>query len=403
MTFLLTKNIQIMKHHYLRRLKKLPFLLLFALLFGTGKAQNVEVGIVHITGQTAFVRLYLTNNIVGCCTVTNMVVNIYDSRNQWVTGVSTQPFSGGVNFMDMGLTTNETFRVNYTTGYVSKTYYFNTSKNIGSTMCDLQWIGADPAQAPTFSNITRTGATVNTRMPALSAPTAGSRTATLRYLARSVGYRDWGLMGTTTSTSLSGYVASYAAPGVVLNGALPNMEFEFCTIVTLTVNQPSVLCYPSGYFVAPYGNYSFTSPIVRVRTAPRMAAPNNLVLTVDSSLLAGDKKVEIIDKSPIITPSDTELDFTSHLKQITIANKTTDLVVYPNPVNSTLNIQDKFEANALINIVDGEGKLVKQVVPVASPEKQLITVDVSKLTAGIYFVNYLSAGKVVKTSKIVKK
>lgn len=392
-----------MKYYSLQRLKKLPFVLVLALLFVTGKAQNVDAGIVHITGGFAFVRLNLTNSIVGCCTVTNMVVNIYDSRNQWVIGFSTQPFSSGVNFFDVNLATNETYRVDYTTGYVSKSYSFNTSKNIGSTMCDLQWIGADPAPAPTFSNITRTGATLNTRMPALSAPTAGSRTATLRYLARSLGYRDWGLIGTTTTTSLSGYVASYPAPPVVLNGALPNMEFEFCTIVTLTVNQPAVLCYPSGYFVAPYGNYSFTSPITRVRTAPRMAAPNDPVLTVDSLLLAGDKKVEIINKSPIITPSDTELDFTSHLKQITMANKTTDLVVYPNPVASTLNIQDKFEANTLIHIVDGEGKVVKQVVPLASPEKQLIRVDVSKLPAGIYFVNHLSFGKVVKTAKIVKK
>lgn len=68
--------------------------------------------------------------------------------------------------------------------------------------------------------------------------------------------------------------------------------------------------------------------------------------------------------------------------------------VYPNPVMDVLNVSAL--GNAAFDVVDAKGAVVKNIAPIDG------RLDVSGLTAGLYFVRCQSVGK-VQTISFVKK
>ncbi len=75
-----------------------------------------------------------------------------------------------------------------------------------------------------------------------------------------------------------------------------------------------------------------------------------------------------------------------------IKNQNSDIVLYPNPTSSTLNIEVKQQT--LITIVNVLGEVVK-----TETINGLSTIDVSALNAGIYFIQDLKLGKAIKFIK----
>jgi len=75
-----------------------------------------------------------------------------------------------------------------------------------------------------------------------------------------------------------------------------------------------------------------------------------------------------------------------------IKNQNSDIVLYPNPTSSTLNIEVKQQT--LITIVNVLGEVVK-----TETINGLSIIDVSALHAGIYFVQDLKSGKPIKFIK----
>jgi len=75
-----------------------------------------------------------------------------------------------------------------------------------------------------------------------------------------------------------------------------------------------------------------------------------------------------------------------------IKNQNSDIVLYPNPTSSTLNIEVKQQT--LITIVNVLGEVVK-----TETINELGTIDVSALNAGIYFIQDLKLGKAIKFIK----
>ena len=62
--------------------------------------------------------------------------------------------------------------------------------------------------------------------------------------------------------------------------------------------------------------------------------------------------------------------------------------IYPNPTDGELNISYNVGANQLTKVVirDLSGKLIKEVSVSSQSGKNLVTIDVSKLDAGVYLI-----------------
>jgi len=75
-----------------------------------------------------------------------------------------------------------------------------------------------------------------------------------------------------------------------------------------------------------------------------------------------------------------------------------DLIIYPNPTNSWLNIESTSEKISLIEIFDGSGRLMLTQAP-DNPTHSLL--DFSSFSDGIYFVR-VSSSQNIKTHKISK-
>jgi hypothetical protein len=79
---------------------------------------------------------------------------------------------------------------------------------------------------------------------------------------------------------------------------------------------------------------------------------------------------------------------------------TNNIYIYPNPVNTTLNIElEKVPLDATIQIINATGQLVK-VNNMSDNKKQ---VDVSQLTTGIYFIRITTDNKDIFVQKFIKK
>lgn len=107
---------------------------------------------------------------------------------------------------------------------------------------------------------------------------------------------------------------------------------------------------------------------------------------------------------PIITTSEGfSMDVTQGFHQSNIHvvsvenNEEIGISIYPNPTNNFVNIES--EKPLRVSIMDISGRLIR-VVDVTDSNKQ---VDVTDLSRGTYTLIFESAGKIVKTVKIVKQ
>ncbi|MEA3445257.1 MAG: T9SS type A sorting domain-containing protein [Bacteroidota bacterium] len=80
--------------------------------------------------------------------------------------------------------------------------------------------------------------------------------------------------------------------------------------------------------------------------------------------------------------------------------KNTNWQIYPNPVedNLKINFDDQSEKNNAISIFDFTGR---QIMQINKNIVGLISIDVSDLNNGIYFIQ-IESGKITSTSKFVK-
>jgi hypothetical protein len=90
-----------------------------------------------------------------------------------------------------------------------------------------------------------------------------------------------------------------------------------------------------------------------------------------------------------------------------VVENTSDVYIalYPNPFSTTITFEFYLDEikNASISIVDMIGNVVKNVQASAlQPENNKITIDLSKLSSGIYFCQFRYGGK-IQTIKLVKK
>ena len=85
-------------------------------------------------------------------------------------------------------------------------------------------------------------------------------------------------------------------------------------------------------------------------------------------------------------------------KEESIAELTSSINVYPNPVNDVLFIETEVEINEVV-VYDVYGR---QQVNMTTGQQEVMTVEVSNLNAGVYFVKVVTnEGEVVK--RFVKK
>jgi hypothetical protein len=88
-----------------------------------------------------------------------------------------------------------------------------------------------------------------------------------------------------------------------------------------------------------------------------------------------------------------EVNYTTYTTGVEI-NQLTDISIYPNPANGTININGI--ANSDVVIYDIAGKLIKEFKDLSST-----TIDISDMTQGVYFLN-VSNKDGVKTLKFIK-
>jgi hypothetical protein len=77
-------------------------------------------------------------------------------------------------------------------------------------------------------------------------------------------------------------------------------------------------------------------------------------------------------------------------------DKSTELVVYPNPAENILNFKSSFEISQ-IRVYSSDGRLIENYF--INDENH---VDIGGLKSGIYFVEFIASEKVIR-KKIIKK
>lgn len=96
-------------------------------------------------------------------------------------------------------------------------------------------------------------------------------------------------------------------------------------------------------------------------------------------------------------------DLPVNAEEMDFMGQNENLRVYPNPANSTINVEGKWDVrdNAELNIYDQSGRLVKRVIPrVNDAMGNATSIDVSDLIKGIYFVE-LSHTKGIQVERLM--
>ena len=83
-------------------------------------------------------------------------------------------------------------------------------------------------------------------------------------------------------------------------------------------------------------------------------------------------------------------------------NNYQSLALYPNPVKNTLNISHKNAANIVLNIAitDINGAIVYHENEIAINANSLVSIDISTLSNGVYFVSLFN-NEIKQQQKIV--
>lgn len=96
------------------------------------------------------------------------------------------------------------------------------------------------------------------------------------------------------------------------------------------------------------------------------------------------------------------MTFEGVLSTTDLGKEDKNIVLYPNPVNSILNLsfpENRLGNNTSISIYDGLGKLLKT----AKINNQKEAIDVSRFSSGIYFLKVTSNNQVIKNATFVKQ
>jgi hypothetical protein len=75
----------------------------------------------------------------------------------------------------------------------------------------------------------------------------------------------------------------------------------------------------------------------------------------------------------------------------------TSLQIFPNPARQSINVVG-LEANGSIEIMTADGRLVKKLITIGNS----LSIDLSKLTAGVYILSYRNKG-ILQQQKIIKE
>jgi len=107
---------------------------------------------------------------------------------------------------------------------------------------------------------------------------------------------------------------------------------------------------------------------------------------------------------PSITGAGWEAEYTSALTSIeNITSSQQDLVVYPNPVNETLNIalSEEFTADIYIRLLSLDGKVCYSHILSGTNNKLIHTITTNELISGIYLLEIRSSDSIVH-KRIIK-
>jgi len=99
-----------------------------------------------------------------------------------------------------------------------------------------------------------------------------------------------------------------------------------------------------------------------------------------------------------------DLTFSSTISQLVTSNQSAferGVILYPNPVVSQLNIEDKTSNLRRVQIFTSNGKLVKSLK--LNEASRLTTVNVGELEEGMYLVQLTDKNGAIKTKRIVKQ
>ncbi len=90
------------------------------------------------------------------------------------------------------------------------------------------------------------------------------------------------------------------------------------------------------------------------------------------------------------------------VKNVASATITSAFKIYPNPANSSFNavIDCVKEGNASMSINDVSGRAIISRNITVQKGMQTMTIDISQVAAGVYFVNFVQDGK-LQTQKLV--
>ncbi|MHB8260074.1 MAG: T9SS type A sorting domain-containing protein [Bacteroidia bacterium] len=142
-----------------------------------------------------------------------------------------------------------------------------------------------------------------------------------------------------------------------------------------------------------------TNPIPTTTNGVAIIGNPTPVVGAPATITANNTHTQIKSGVTIINPC-----LTAGIKQ-TFGNNNYQVVVYPNPANTslTLTLSKGEGTNAIIYIYDILGKLVIQHTYSPPSEGQGEAVDISDVSAGVYQVRILSGSELIYQTKIIKE
>jgi len=132
-------------------------------------------------------------------------------------------------------------------------------------------------------------------------------------------------------------------------------------------------------------------------TADVTAADTDISIST-SGLIAGTYYAYAVDSAQNMSAKGTNAISVS--EQTSIEDELfKDVLIYPNPVNSLLTIENVYDVSE-ISVINTIGQEIKRV---NINGEQLINIDFSGLNSGLYFISFYKNEEVIKSTKIIKK
>lgn len=178
------------------------------------------------------------------------------------------------------------------------------------------------------------------------------------------------------------YCSSCTLQGIAF---LPNNEFIASDMVCLTMNDCNSQLNN--------GNTAFLGNFYDVF---HVSQPNTVFQYEVTALNASTQQLKITN-----TKGDEAYFYSAKLS--TTSNEFREVTIFPNPVENSLNInlEPVAEANFKFVLYDITGKQVKMIDDLSA---KIISIDITDLQKGVYFLTILNdKGMVQKTEKIIKK